>query len=57
MARRLLDRLPTNDASAEALLTSGYELARQMSWDVVASRRILPGIDAVCGRSRRVRVA
>lgn len=58
VARRLLEVLPVDDASTESLMHSGYELARQMSWEVVAGEYVLPAIDAMCGgRVRAVRVA
>ncbi len=56
-ARRLLEVLPTDDASADALLDSGYQLAREMSWEVVASRHILPAIDAICRKPGQIRAA
>ncbi len=57
VAKRLLDVLPRNDAQAESLLARGFELADQMSWEVVAGDYILPAIDNACGRLRAVRVA
>ncbi|HQA46144.1 MAG TPA: hypothetical protein PLM77_19015, partial [Phycisphaerae bacterium] len=57
VAQRILAALPTDDASAKALLTKGYEIARRLSWEVVAGEFVLPGIDSVCHRPRVVRVA
>lgn len=57
VADRLLELLPTDDASTAGLMQSGYELASQMSWEVVASEYVLPAIDSICGRLRAVRVA
>ena len=56
-AQQLMETLPIDEASIEALMASGYELARQMSWDVVARESVLPGIEAVCRRRRCIRVA
>ncbi|GMV96111.1 MAG: hypothetical protein AMXMBFR83_04800 [Phycisphaerae bacterium] len=57
VARRLLAALPTDDPTARELLNAGYDLARRMSWEVVAGELILPGLDAVCSRPRIVLVA
>lgn len=57
IARQILAALPADDAAARALLTKGYEIARQMSWEVVAGEFVLPGIESVCRRPRVVRVA
>jgi len=57
VARRLLEALPTDDASTEALLKSGHQLAMEMSWEVVAREYVLPGIEGACGRLRAARVA
>ncbi|NLX12802.1 MAG: hypothetical protein GXY44_04005, partial [Phycisphaerales bacterium] len=47
VARKLLMRLPGDEHAIESLLKSGYDLARQMSWDVVAGQYLLPAIDAL----------
>ena len=39
------------------LVTEGYELARQMSWEVAAEDYVLPAIEAVCSKSRVAEVA
>lgn len=57
LAGRILAALPRDDAAAKALLTKGYEIARQLSWEVVASEYVLPGIESVSRRPRVVRVA
>ena len=57
VASRLLDVLPPDDQATEALLASGYDLARRMSWEVIASEYILPGIDAICDKHPKIRVA
>jgi hypothetical protein len=57
VAQRLLQTLPTDEASTAALVESGYQLARQMSWDVVAGEYVLPNIEHICSRLRAVRVA
>ena len=58
VARELMPRLPTDEARMEDLLASGYELACQMSWDVVARDFVLPGLDAACGPKKpMIRIA
>lgn len=58
IARQLMPRLPTDDAEMEALMVGGYELAHQMSWDVVAREFVLPGLDAACGPKKpMIRIA
>jgi len=57
IAKRLLEVLPRDDASTESLLVSGYALAQQMSWEVVAKENVLPGVEAICRRWPRVHVA
>jgi hypothetical protein len=36
----------------QALMRNGYQLAHQMSWDVVAGRFVMPGIEAACRKHR-----
>lgn len=57
VAHRLIEVLPTDDASTESLLSSGYALAQKMSWDVVAGDLVLPAFDALFPRLRAVKVA
>lgn len=51
-AERILRCLPENPEQIEQMLASGYELASHMTWDVVASQYILPGIERACSRRR-----
>lgn len=57
VARRVLEALPRNDDDRVALMQSGWALASKMSWEVVAGRFVLPGIDAVCRRYPQLHVA
>ncbi|MFQ5412267.1 MAG: hypothetical protein ACE5EC_08205, partial [Phycisphaerae bacterium] len=43
-ARRILERLPRTCEDKAASIRRGYELARQMSWDVIAEAYFLPAI-------------
>jgi hypothetical protein len=44
VARTIFDRLPKDDADAQALLETGQSIAHAMSWEVVAQEYLLPGI-------------
>jgi hypothetical protein len=44
VAQTAVDRLPRNDAQKQALIDSGYALAKTMSWDVVAETQLLKAI-------------
>lgn len=56
-AQEVLNRLPSDENQIKALMESGYRLASEMSWDVVAGERVLPEADAICSRLRRIRIA
>ncbi|MEI8194777.1 MAG: hypothetical protein WCI73_02595, partial [Phycisphaerae bacterium] len=45
VAEELFKRLPTTEAQFSKMIDSGYELAKNMSWEVVARDYVLPGIE------------
>ncbi|HUX01592.1 MAG: hypothetical protein WBD63_03855 [Phycisphaerae bacterium] len=47
VADEILARLPADRKAREAFLASGYDLARQMSWDVVVRDYLMPALDDV----------
>jgi glycosyltransferase involved in cell wall biosynthesis len=51
VASELFKRLPKNEAETEAMIRRGYEVARKMSWEVVVSEYLLPGLE----RARQAR--
>ena len=53
VAHRIIQALPTSEPSMQALMRNGYQLAHQMSWDVVAGRFVMPGIEAACRKQPR----
>lgn len=57
VGRELAARLPGNDDEMGKLIDSGYELACKMSWDAVAGRFVMPGIEAICNRPQAAEVA
>ena len=56
-ARQLFEALPEDDADRESLMHVGYDLAREMSWDVIARDHVLPEIDAICSKMRSIKIA
>ena len=44
VAMQICSRLPKNQAEIESLLKTGYELAKNMSWDVVVNNYLLSGL-------------
>lgn len=57
VAQQVLANLPADDEAHEALRRSGYELARQMSWEVVASDYLLPALSRAARKHRVIQVA
>jgi len=53
VAREVLKRLAANEAEMEHMINAGYELARNMSWDVVVQNYLLPGLRALEAPTRR----
>ncbi len=41
VAREIIARLPKNESEIESMIQTGYELAKNMSWDVVAKKYLL----------------
>jgi len=54
VAGELMKRLPRTPAEFEASIARGYDLAKHMSWDVVARDYVLPGIQRAA-RAQRLR--
>jgi len=44
VAMQICSRLPKNEAEIESMIQSGYELARNMSWDVVVNNYLLKSL-------------
>ncbi|MFH1417636.1 MAG: hypothetical protein ABII12_05035 [Planctomycetota bacterium] len=47
VAKEVLRRLPRTPEEKAAFVKRGYELARHMSWDVIARDHFLPAVDAI----------
>jgi hypothetical protein len=52
LAEQILKRLPGSEPDEDKLIHSGMELARRMSWDVVADRFVFPAIRRAAARRR-----
>jgi hypothetical protein len=58
VAMEILARLPKNDEETVSMINSGFELANQMSWDVVVKNYILKGFaKAAADRKTAVSIA
>jgi hypothetical protein len=57
VARELIERLPRTPAEFARNIEHGYELAQEMSWDVVARDYVLPGIGRAVKASRLRQIA
>ncbi len=57
VANELVNRLPRTPADLAGFLERGQALAANMSWDVVATKYILPGIDSALKRRRLTQIA
>jgi glycogen synthase len=44
VAREIITRLPKNESEIENMIHTGYELAKNMSWDVVAQNYLLSSL-------------
>jgi len=60
VAMQICSRLPKNEAEIESMIQTGYELAKNMSWDVVVKNYLLSSLQSICAkkacpeRNRRV---
>lgn len=52
VAEQILNRLPKDDAAHEELRRRGFELANQMSWEVVSRDYLLPAIERASRKHR-----
>jgi hypothetical protein len=44
VAMQICSRLPKDESEIESMLKSGYELAKNMSWDVVVNNYLLNSV-------------
>jgi glycogen synthase len=57
VAKELFDRLPRSPEQFEQFIERGYNLAAQMSWDVVARDYVVPGIQRATKAQRLKQIA
>jgi hypothetical protein len=50
VAKQICSRLPKNEAEIESMIQTGYELAKNMSWDVVVKNYLLSSLQSVCAK-------
>jgi hypothetical protein len=47
VAMQICSRLPKNEAEVESMIQTGYELAKNMNWDVVVKNYLLSSLQLV----------
>lgn len=47
VAMQICSRLPKNEAEMDTMVRTGYELAKNMSWDVVVRNYLLPSLEKI----------
>jgi hypothetical protein len=57
VAGELIDRLPRTPQQFEEFIERGFELAKKMSWEVVARDYVIPGIQRASRASRLKQIA
>ena len=57
VARKILQRLPNDDAQAENLIRQGYELARPLNSDAICEKYFLPALQHAYHKRRALRSA
>ena len=53
VALEICARLPKNDAETASMIESGYDLAKHMSWEVVANNYVLKGLRKAVQKTRQ----
>ncbi|MHC4725950.1 MAG: hypothetical protein ACYS17_01880 [Planctomycetota bacterium] len=48
VAMQICSRLPKNEAEIKSMVKTGYDLARNMSWDIVVKNYLLRGMQSAC---------
>jgi hypothetical protein len=49
---QICSRLPKNETDIESMIQSGYELAKNMSWDIVVKNYLLNSLEKMPDRVR-----
>jgi hypothetical protein len=56
VAMQICSRLPKNEEEIEKMIQTGYDLARNMNWDVVVKNYLLKGLQSGPDSSEKVKV-
>jgi hypothetical protein len=56
VADEILMLLPKTEFELAAMIENGYRIAKNMSWEVVVSKYLLPSLEKILGRTRTVDV-
>jgi hypothetical protein len=56
VAMQICSRLPKNKAEVESMIQTGYNIAKNMSWDVVIKNYLLRGLQSVCKATEDAKV-
>ncbi len=54
VAMQICSRLPKNEAEVESMIQTGYELAKNMNWDVVVKNYLLGSLQLVSAKAEAV---
>jgi hypothetical protein len=57
VAMQICSRLPKNEAEIESMIQTGYNLAKNMSWDVVVRNYLLRDLQSICKESEQEKMA
>jgi hypothetical protein len=57
VAMQICSRLPKNEAEVESMIQTGYELAGNMSWDIVVKNYLLHALQFVCKEPEQAKVS
>jgi len=54
LAREIISRLPKNESAIQDMIQAGYDLAKNMSWDVVVKNYLLPSLQRTLHKQHRI---
>ena len=57
VAMQICSRLPKNDAEVESMIRTGYDLAKNMSWDIVVKNYLLRDLQSVCKETEKAKMS
>ena len=57
VAMQICSRLPKNDAEVESMIRTGYDLAKNMSWDIVVKNYLLRDLQSACKETEKAKMS